>query len=207
MAEQAAIASSDDEFPRQRPRRDEIAAVAATYFAEHGYSNAGMRDIATAVGIKGASLYNHFNSKEEILYAIALHMTKDPLEHLLVLDAEGTPVQRLRMLIEMHIRHLAEHRVEHLVALRELSGLLPEHRRVVTDHRRYYQRRVRDVIAAGARAGHFTVRDAQQAAIAVLDLMNGISWWLRDDHDVDQLITDYTDFAITGILHNHEDSP
>ncbi|OPX17046.1 hypothetical protein B1964_01690, partial [Gordonia sp. i37] len=100
---------------------------------------------------------------------------------------------------------LAEHRVEHLVSLRELSALLPEHRATVTDYRKYYQRRVRDVIAAGARVGQFEVRDAGQAAIAVLDLMNGISWWLRDDQDVDELVSDYTDFAVRGILHSAGD--
>ncbi|AZG48039.1 TetR/AcrR family transcriptional regulator [Gordonia insulae] len=192
--------------PRVRLRRDDIIEAAAAYFAEHGYSNAGMRDIAQAVGIKGASLYNHFHSKEEILYAIALRMTKDPQEHLQVLDAEGSPVERLTNLIVVHVRHLAEHPVEHLVSLRELNALLPEHRAVVTDYRRYYQRRVRDVIAAGARSGQFEVRDAMQSAIAVLDLMNGISWWLHHDQDVDQLVADYVDFAIRGILH-HDSGP
>ncbi|OPX17304.1 TetR family transcriptional regulator [Gordonia sp. i37] len=192
---------------RPRLRRDEIVATAAAYFADHGYSNAGMRDIAEAVGIKGASLYNHFHSKEEILYEIALQMTRDPQVHLQVLDGEGTPVQRLTALVEIHIRHLAAHRVEHLVSLRELSALLPEHRAIVTDYRKYYQRRVRDVIAAGARAGQFEVRDAAQAAIAVLDVMNGISWWLRDNHDVDHLVADYTDFTIRGILHAPQDDP
>lgn len=193
-----------DNPPRARIKRDEIIEAAAVYFAEHGYNNAGMRDIARAVGIKGASLYNHFHSKEEILYAIALRMTKDPQQHLLLLDAEGAPAERLARLVEVHIRHLAAHRVEHLVALRELSALLPEHLAVIADYRKYYQRRVRDVIAAGAAAGAFVVRDPMQAAIAVLDLMNGISWWLRDDHDVDQLVSDYIDFVIGGILHHRE---
>ncbi len=47
---------------RPRTRRDEIVEAAARYFAEHGYANAGMRDIAEAVGMRGASLYNHFHS-------------------------------------------------------------------------------------------------------------------------------------------------
>ncbi|MGV9859816.1 TetR/AcrR family transcriptional regulator [Gordonia sp. NPDC003425] len=209
MDERAHLSAAGDAaspIARPRARRDEIVAAAARYFAEHGYSNAGMRDIATAVGIRGASMYNHFHSKEEILYAIALRMTKDPQEHLLVLDGEGTPAEKLTALVEIHVRHLAEHRVEHLVALREMAALLPEHRRVVTDYRKYYQRRVRDVIHAGARSGQFTVRDPNRSAIAVLDVMNGISWWLRDDHDVDQLVADYVDFTIGGILHYSADS-
>ncbi|GAC82890.1 TetR family transcriptional regulator [Gordonia paraffinivorans] len=187
---------------RPRTRRDEIVEAAARYFAEHGYANAGMRDIAEAVGMRGASLYNHFHSKEEILYAIALRMTQDPQEDLLLLDGDGGPAQRLTALVEAHVRRLARHRVEHLVALRELNALTPEHRRVVTDYRKYYQRRIRDVIEAGTRLGVFTTRDPYRSAVAVLDLMNGISWWLRDDHDVDQLVADYVDFTIRGVLHH-----
>jgi len=202
-----AAAAQDDEpstvrTDRRRTRGDEIVEAAARYFADPGYSNAGMRDIAQAVGMRGASLYNHFQSKEEILFAIALRMTEDPQQDLLLLDGEGGPVERLTSLVEAHVRRLARYRVEHLVALRELSALTLEHRRVVTDYRKYYQRRIRDVIDAGARMGLFEVRDPHRSAIAVLDLMNGISWWLNDSHDVDQLVSDYIDFTIGGVLHH-----
>lgn len=160
-----------------------------------------MRDIAEAVGIKGASLYNHFGSKEEILHAIALRMTRDWDErHLPVLETEGPPDQRLAALVRAHVLSLAEHRVEHLVSLRELGALTPEHRAEVVDYRRYYQRRVRDVIAAGVRTGVLQVEDPTRAAIAVLDMLNGIVWWLREDHDVEALAEAYVGFAIDGVL-------
>jgi AcrR family transcriptional regulator len=189
-------------------RRAEITAAAARFFAEHSYHTVGMREIAEAVGMRGASLYNHFSSKEEMLYAIALGMTKDPVEqHLPLLDAEGTPATRLAALLRAHIRHLAEHRVEHLVGLRELPALTPEHRAEITDHRRYYQRRVRDVVAAGVRSGEFAVDDPAQAAVAILDMVNGISWWLRDGHDMDRIVEDYVGFALDGILQHGRASP
>ncbi|WP_042328846.1 TetR/AcrR family transcriptional regulator [Dietzia sp. UCD-THP] len=182
-------------------RRDAILAAAAEYFAEQGYHSAGMRGIADSVGIKGASLYNHFGSKEEILYAIALKMTRVPVEeNLLVLDEAGTPTERLTALIDVHLRHLAVNRVEHLVSLRELSALTREHRDRVVEYRKYYQRRVRDVIAAGIRAGEFGVDDPMRAAVAILDLMNGVSWWLRDDYDIDSLVSTYVDYIVDGIL-------
>jgi AcrR family transcriptional regulator len=182
-------------------RRAEITAAAAGFFAEQGYHTVGMREIAEAVGMRGASLYNHFSSKEEMLFAIALGMTRGPVEdNLPLLDAEGSPTTRLAALLRAHIRHLAEHRVEHLVALRELAALTPEHRAEVTDHRRYYQRRVRDVVAAGVRSGEFAVESPGRAAVAILDMVNGISWWLRPEQDVDEVVENYVCFAVDGIL-------
>ena len=39
-------------------------------FSQKGYDGVSMREIAAAVGIKGASIYNHFKGKEEIFNAI-----------------------------------------------------------------------------------------------------------------------------------------
>ncbi len=40
------------------------------FVSERGYEGVSMRDIARAVGIKAASLYNHFASKEAIFNSI-----------------------------------------------------------------------------------------------------------------------------------------
>jgi AcrR family transcriptional regulator len=47
--------------------RDEILDAAAALFTAHGFAATSTRAIAVAVGIKQASLYYHFPSKEEIL--------------------------------------------------------------------------------------------------------------------------------------------
>lgn len=39
-------------------------------FSQKGYDGVSMREIAAAVGIKGASIYNHFKGKEEIFSTI-----------------------------------------------------------------------------------------------------------------------------------------
>ena len=71
--------------------RDAIVTAAARFFAERGYAAVGMRDVAEAVGVRGASLYHHFASKEEILYAICLTVTEEPnAQNLPLLDAPGT---------------------------------------------------------------------------------------------------------------------
>lgn len=48
----------------------ELFRAAVDLFAARGYEGVGVRDIAAAVGIRSASLYNHFEDKEAILRRI-----------------------------------------------------------------------------------------------------------------------------------------
>jgi AcrR family transcriptional regulator len=48
-------------------RRSELLAIAAQLFAERGFKNTTVRDIADASGILSGSLYHHFDSKESIV--------------------------------------------------------------------------------------------------------------------------------------------
>lgn len=50
--------------------RDRIIDAAIELFAEQGYPNTSMKNIAAAVDIKSPSIYSHFNSKEDILDTI-----------------------------------------------------------------------------------------------------------------------------------------
>jgi len=50
--------------------KERILHVATMLFAELGYENVTMRQIAQNVGIKASSIYNHYESKESILEAI-----------------------------------------------------------------------------------------------------------------------------------------
>ncbi|MGE0843020.1 TetR/AcrR family transcriptional regulator [Pseudonocardia sp.] len=187
---------------RTGERRAEIVTVAARTFAEQGYSNVGMRDIADALGIRSASLYHHFSSKEEILYAICLSVTREPVEeNLPLLDAAGTPAERLTALVRAHIRHLLRRRVEFLVGLHERSSLTPEHRAEIDGYLHFYNRRVRDVLAAGMRGGEFRELNPSLAALGLLDMLNGVSSWIRgeQDADTDEVVETYTAMLFHGL--------
>lgn len=60
--------------------RDKIIYQALTLFSIRGYEGISMRDIASAVGIKASSLYNHFKSKEDIFKSIFDEMSKSYME-------------------------------------------------------------------------------------------------------------------------------
>jgi AcrR family transcriptional regulator len=48
-------------------RRDELLRIAGELFAERGFRNTTVRDIADAAGILSGSLYHHFDSKEAMV--------------------------------------------------------------------------------------------------------------------------------------------
>jgi AcrR family transcriptional regulator len=56
---------------RKRLRKEEIVAEATRLFAERGYEGASMGDLAERVGLRKASLFHHFPSKD-VLYATVL---------------------------------------------------------------------------------------------------------------------------------------
>lgn len=56
---------------RSLTNRERIFYTAIDLFAQKGYAGVSLRELAGAVGIKAASIYNHFASKETILEEIA----------------------------------------------------------------------------------------------------------------------------------------
>ena len=187
---------------RTAERREEIVRAAARIFADEGYAAVGMRDIAEAIGIRGASIYHHFSSKEEILYAICLAVTREPVEeNLPLLDAAGTPSERLAALVRAHVRHLLRRRTEYLVGLHERPSLSAEHRADIDGYLQYYNRRVRDVLVAGMRGGEFREVNPTVAALGVLDMLNGVSSWIRGerDEDADEVVDTYTALLFEGL--------
>jgi AcrR family transcriptional regulator len=86
---------------RRRVRKEEIVAEATRLFAERGYEGASMGDLAERVGLRKASLFHHFPSKE-VLYATVLRelMENVKVAILSAALAEGSFAERLDALTE-----------------------------------------------------------------------------------------------------------
>jgi AcrR family transcriptional regulator len=172
--------------PHLTPRQAEILGVATELFARHGYDAVGMRMIADAVGVRTSSLYHHFAAKQDLLHAISLDVTRDFVdEHLPLLDGPGSFSERLSKLLRVHILYFHEHRLQQAVGRRELRGLTREHFDEVMHYERLYQRRVQKFIADGVEAGEFDVPDPKLAGFLLIDAVNGINGWFRDDGPLD----------------------
>ncbi|HUQ55847.1 TetR/AcrR family transcriptional regulator [Lentzea sp.] len=108
-------------------RRQELLALAAKMFAERGYGQTTVRDIADAAGILSGSLYHHFDSKESMVDEI-LRTFLDELftRYREIVDAGLGPKQALKALVvasfeAIDTRHAAvaiyQNEAEHLAPL------------------------------------------------------------------------------------------
>src|SRR5690349_3368912 len=96
-----------------RSRRAELLAIAATLFAERGFKNTTVRDIADAAGILSGSLYHHFDSKEAMVdelpdsFQTALWEEYDAIE-----ASERTPRQKLEAVVRVSFDAIDQHHSE-----------------------------------------------------------------------------------------------
>ena len=87
--------------------REEILDAAAELFTTNGYSNTSTRAIADAVGMRQASLYHHFGTKDDILDALVAGTVDAPLILATELLAESSPAApRLHLLVASDVTQL-----------------------------------------------------------------------------------------------------
>ena len=60
---------------KKASKKELILQKAATMFRQKGFAATSMRDLAETVGIEAASLYNHIQSKSEILQEITYRIS------------------------------------------------------------------------------------------------------------------------------------
>ena len=79
------------------PKRQAILAAATTAFIKHGYSGVSMEAIAEAAPVSKPTLYNHFNSKQELFAAVIAVRCAALIDTLSRLPAEQSdPLQGLK---------------------------------------------------------------------------------------------------------------
>lgn len=87
--------------------RDKILRASILLFADRGYDDVSMRDIAAETGIQAASIYNHFPSKQDILrsihdFFVEQHRQSAPSVENLLLLAETEPPHQVLAKMGFH---------------------------------------------------------------------------------------------------------
>lgn len=156
-----------------------IEEAALGLFFERGYKSTSMRDIAQALGITAAALYNHYPSKDQILYSMVKRL-HDELEGSLVAAVEGAkddPRDRLAVLTRAHAMIHTRYRKDAHVANSEIFSLEePGRSQIVASRTRMRDAFLREIVR-GVDAGVFTVDDPTVTTFAIINMGIRIAEW------------------------------
>jgi len=103
-----------------KPRKEEILDVATRLFAERGYEGTSMNDVAERVGMRKASLFYHFATKDALYEAVLDRLVaslQSALEAIYV--SSGTYEARLDAITETLVTVLSSHPYAARLLLRE----------------------------------------------------------------------------------------
>jgi AcrR family transcriptional regulator len=89
-------------------RRRQILAAASRCFAQVGFHAATMQDVIKASGLSAGAIYNHFQSKEDIIAAIADERHDREAALLRTAEAEPDPDRAIRQLALAFFQHLSD---------------------------------------------------------------------------------------------------
>jgi AcrR family transcriptional regulator len=173
---------------RAEATSERIRAVAAELFAEHGYGETSLREIAERLGITKAALYYHYQSKEQLLQAIVQPLFDDMRDLVDRAEAMQPSEAGLRAFFEDYLDLLLRHRSVCALFLRDASSIVaiaPLYKEALN-----LSRRLNAAIAGPDATDERRLRSA--AALEVLGVALLTSTWLPgiDDDTVRKTLLD-----------------
>jgi AcrR family transcriptional regulator len=180
--------------------------VAAEVFHRKGYDNTSMSDVASAAGLTKAGLYHHVSSKESLLYSV-LDLGLDLTESYVMkpLEAISDPLERLRGMIELHLRLVLEERnLEVTGLLHECKTLAPADRTRINRRKKEYVKMSTKLIADVLKKYNIEEINPKIAAFALLGMLNWTYQWYKPSGSSsrEEIVKNFQQIFLQGILGN-----
>lgn len=195
----------------QTVNRDEIIAAAADVLAANGYEATTMKDIAAAVNLTAASLYHHFENKDNLLLAVleaGLEFLIAQVEPIAASDAP--PDEKLRRMIRAHVVAVADNTAVGAAMVFEIRSLmsvngpaLRERRDAFFARRDHFESLLRKVTREGIASGHFRPVDEQVFSKTILGAQNWVGVWFRPGRRLtgEQIADEMADLFLHALRH------
>jgi AcrR family transcriptional regulator len=183
-------------------KKDVIIEKASKLFMEKGFGAASMRDLAEHVGVEAASLYNHIQSKSEILQAICFKIANEFIAHLDAVEASGqSTLKKMEKIIRFHIRMMIEQNEFVYISDHEWRHLTEPYLSNFLNQRRNYRKSLGDILERGIANGEIKVIDPYVAVLTILSAISGIESWQRSRKQIsaDTLEANMVRYLIDGL--------
>ncbi len=142
--------------PPPAAKRDAILRAAIDVFAERGYFNAQVADVARAAGVAAGTVYLYFRSKDDLLVSIFERTVQERLrEGREEVAGIADPAERLRRFAQLHLGMLGRDRNLAIVFQVELRQSVKFMERFSSTLLREYLGQIRATIEAGQQSGVF----------------------------------------------------
>ena len=143
MGQPQTIVNGMDDTPRGK-----LLSAAARLFRDQGFDRTTVRDIAREVGIQSGSLFHHFPTKEDILFAVMVEVIRFNTQRLQsALAGKSDPVEKLRALIRAELQTIiGDTREAMSVLVYEWRCLSADHQREALALRDVYEQLWMDVL-------------------------------------------------------------
>ena len=183
-------------------RKDQIIRTSEILFKEKGYSAVTMRDIAKAMGIKAASLYNHISSKQEILANIIISLAEEFTNGMVVImSSESSSVEKLNHIIELHVS-ITSNNAYGMASLNNDWMHLKAEQDYYLKLRLDYEENFRQIIQEGINNNELKNTNAEVMLFSVLSTLRSLYIWIpnKDDLNSSSLAADLSRVLLTGII-------
>lgn len=166
---------------RYERRQAQVVTDAARVFAQHGYDQTSVPELASQLGLAAGSLYHYFTSKEDLLIAICDQLMDPLLARAQELVASPAPPERqLRDLVRLWVGHVIVNR-DHMLVFQQERHIIDDgdRWRKVRQDRKRYERLVEDLLWRLQADGKTRLQDANLATLALLGMVNHTPQWHR----------------------------
>ena len=161
-------------------KKEIIIEKAAHLFREKGFGAASMRDLAETVGVEAASLYNHIQSKSEILQTICFKVANEFISHLEAVEISNEPtLKKMETIIRLHIRMMLEQYEYVYISDHEWRHLPEPYLSNFLNQRRSYRKRLGDIVEEGINKNEMKNIEPYVAVLTILSAISGIESWQR----------------------------
>lgn len=186
---------------KQQNRKDDIVKAAAKLFKKKGYSAVTMRDLATELGIKAASLYNHINSKQELLNTIIISIAEEFTNEMnSIKNANTATAQKLTDIVDLHIKIASENSYG-MASLNNDWMHLDDQLEYYLTLRNGYEEDFRNIIREGIKNKEIVNENPEIILFSLLSTLRTIYLWIpkKEALDIKSLSKSLSRILIKGI--------